>query len=64
MKALELERMESIEGGDAIGCIGGYTAVAGLLFGVAALSGPVGWAAVGAFAAGGFGAGLTIGSNC
>lgn len=64
MKALELHQMEEIEGGDLTGCLGGYATTIALLSSVAVLSGPVGWIAVAGYAAGGFAAGLTIGSEC
>lgn len=64
MKTLDLEQMEQIEGGDPAGCLGAYAALGAMLFTVAALSGPVGWLTVGAFAAVGYGTGLAIGSEC
>ncbi|MCG2589189.1 hypothetical protein [Rhodohalobacter sulfatireducens] len=64
MRTLSLEKMEQIEGGDLIGCLGAHAATIALLGGVAALSGPVGWGVAIGFAAGGYGAGLAIGYEC
>jgi len=59
MKALELNEMEQIEGGRL--CYGELAGTAGLLMGVATLTGPIGWGVIGAFAIGGLLVGAAMG---
>lgn len=65
MEKLNMQEMEEIEGGNSVeGCSAATLAASGLVFAAATATGPFGWAAVGAAAAGGLSSGALIGEAC
>lgn len=65
MKTLDLEQMEQIEGGNPgpVAC-GGLALATVATAAIIAASNPVGWFAIGASLAWGYGSGIVLGATC
>jgi len=65
MKALEVHQMEKIEGGNAgPAACGGLALATVATAAIIAASNPVGWFAIGASLAWGYGSGVVLGATC